>query len=162
MISYEDSSIIPLLGEVKEAWLRVVLETPPTIPLFICSYGGDTIVSQAIVDWLHLHPREIIGSGFVASAALAIFTACAERSATESTRFHHHSPSIALPEEVKLQEVQLEAEDMDIWYKWSCKQLAKSSTKSHKFWTELGKSEGKGFSAKQALKWGLVTQILAP
>lgn len=83
--------------------INLPVETRKPIKIYMSSVGGDTFVSQNVVDVIIASKTPVIGIGLslVASACYHIFLACHERIAFKNSVFLQHDGSVSISNSAK-------------------------------------------------------------
>jgi ATP-dependent Clp protease protease subunit len=131
-----------------------------TITVRINSPGGSVYDALAIVGRMKASKCPIVteGYGHIMSAATMVLAAGDKRKISKFAHFMHHKSSYmvggdhdSIVEEV----AQMEREER-LWSKW----MSEMSDKSEKFWYDSAKKKNFYMSAEEALKIGVVDEIV--
>ena len=170
----QDSRSVLISGEVTEtlsnaicSQLRQLSKDDPEglISVYINTEGGSVFEGLAIYDVMRAIPNPIvtIASGTCMSAGLFLLAAGDVRLAYEHTMFFYHLP-ITDRVSIYSQETYDNARTVWKWCEESMNKILRQTTgMSKKKWKKhFGDKHNKYFTAKQALKYGLINKIFEP
>lgn len=127
-----------------------------------CSYGGVDGVGIAIAEYIRASNKNttINVYGVANSIATVIVASCKHRTATKYSAFQFHESSDTYPETYSTSELLQLAhneEQKEIDY---CNMLAMFTKRDASFWRNLIKNKEQYLSARQALEYGLIDEII--
>lgn len=127
--------------------------------LVLCSCGGDMGVMCACIDYLRNIRVRILATGSCYSAAVPIVGMGSPRSATRLTRFLVHPGRVALEADRTVSDIRNEHTELQRLEDIYVRVLAECTRESAAWWQKRV-DESWAFGVKDALKVGLVDEIV--
>lgn len=132
------------------------------ITIKLCSEGGEVYSALAIIGRIKASPCRIIieAYGQIMSAATAIFAVADERISSEYTSFMFHQTAVALPEHLKIRDIEVELVQSKYEDEVFNNILEKHTKMDAAYWNKLIKSAKNIYlTAAECMELGLVDKI---
>jgi len=149
------------IGFIIRGILKMVeYDSNTPIDVYVSTFGGCAYSELALYDVLRSLPCEVhtYALGKVMSAGIALFLAGDKRYCFPTVRFMAHS-AISFTSG-KAFTMTVDTKECEYLYKVSIEMYADRSKKTKSWWHKEIQFKDKYFGAKDALKWGVATEIL--
>jgi ATP-dependent protease ClpP protease subunit len=147
-------------GEINDKFVQAVMDAEDR-DIMLCSYGGDVGAMMAAIDIIKLRSFRIMGCGVIMSATVPILACGIEggRTALPNTRFMVHKGALELGS-VSSEELEAESTEMKYWEDLYWTILADNSKHQASWWKKKCTEANYYFSAKDALRYGIIDAIV--
>jgi ATP-dependent protease ClpP protease subunit len=145
------------VGEIDNTFLAKLVADQPR-EIWLCSEGGFVSHMLAAIDLIQAQAIKVTAGGVVASAAVPIVAAGADRTALPSTRFMVHNPWTIIGD-AEADSLKTEAEEMEICADAYFTLLGKYTKKPKSWWAKKCNSTPYYFSAAEAVKLGVLDAV---